>query len=209
MKWVKKLKEKRNAHEDLYYVLSHNPATRHVDNSNIWQGVKKLSRSTAIDARKLISRNILNHTDIAMSVLGVLENYFDADTRMQIVLRNFDHAVALGWLYTPDTFRITLESIDEVRESRYSKDYTALTPEQESALLILGDSQWIKETTYGSCYKKRPYEYSEAVSAVTVQRPQDVAAIIKIAQSTEVTHAAHLVAVLDGEISSVLGDGAL
>jgi hypothetical protein len=205
MGWLKKVKERRNAYDDLLYVIRTNPATAGADG---WS-ISKLSRETAIQARKFISRNTLKHTDISSVVFNILSRYSDAETRMLIVMRNFDHAVELGWRYAPSASTFILDAIDEHRESRYSKDYTELTPEQEAALLILEDSQWDKSCTYGHSRMSRKYTCGKAAVEVTLERPQDVAAIIEVARATDVTHAAHLIAVLDGEIQSALGSGAL
>lgn len=205
MGWFKKLKERRNAYDDLLHVIRANPVTAGADG---WS-VSKLSRETAVEARKFISRNTLKHTDISSVVVGILNKYSDAETRLLIVMRNFDRAVELGWLYAPSASTFILNAIDEHRGYRYSENYTELTLEQEAALLLLEDSQWNKTCTYGRSQMFRRYTCGEAAVEVTLERPHDVAAIIEIARATDVTHSAQLIAILDGEIQTALGSGAL
>lgn len=205
MGWLKRMKERRNAYDDLLYVIRTNPAT---ENADAWS-VSKLTRETAVQARKFISRNTLKHSDISPVVFNILSTYSDAETRLLILMRNFDRAVELGWRYAPSASKFILEAIDENRESKYAKDYKELTAEQEAALLILEDSQWNKSCTYSRSQMSRRYTCGKATVEVVLERPQDVAVIIEVARVTDVTHAAHLIAVLDGEIQSALGSGAL
>lgn len=200
MGWIKNIKERRNAKDDLLYVLHTNPATAGADG---W-AVAKISPETAILTRKFITRHALKHKDVSHAVLRVLNKYHDAETRINIVLRNFDYAVGLGWSHAPSAFSFILDAIDEYRESIYRKDRKELTTEQEQALMLLEDSQWIKSEPL-----TRRYTCSRTVIDMVIQRPQDVAAITEIAEATDVTHKAQLLALLDGEIEPALGSGVL
>ena len=207
IRWIKKIKERYNAYDDLIYVLSNDPAVvRGGKAGAARQVVTKLSPATAIKVREFINRNILRHQGIAANMLVILENYFDAEPRVNLVIRNFDHAVGLGW---SDATNFVLEATDESREILSSQN-VELTPEQETALIILGDAEWRKGFHPASAERyTQGYALGGAVREVVLARPHDIAAIIEIMQNAEIKHAAHLTAVLDGEIVPTLGAGVL
>jgi hypothetical protein len=202
-------KERRTAHQDLYGVIKNDPETANLEDGDLWHGISKLPSSTAVEARKFITNNSSVHPGFAMAVVGILQNYFDANRRITTVMRNFDHAVDLGWLYAPAAFRIILESIDEAHDYPHETDGMEFTAEQESALLVLGDSQWDKSGTYGTSNTRRLYDCGNAVVSVVLERPHEIDAIIDVARKTDISHSAHLISILDGEITMVLGEGAL
>lgn len=203
------VKERRTAHQALYRVIKNDPETESLEDGDLWDAISKLPASTAVDTHKFIANNSSVHPGFAMGVVGVLQNYFDADRRIRTVMRNFDNAIDLGWLYAPAAFRLILESIDEVHDYPHKTDGVEFTAEQESALLILGDSQWNKSCTYGTSNTTRVYDCGNAVQDVVLERPHEIDAIIDVARKTDISHSAHLTAILDGEITMVLGEGAL
>lgn len=203
------IKERRTAHQDLYMVVKNDPATENLAEGDLWHAISKLPAATAVETRKFIARNSSTHPGFATEVVGVLQNYFDANRRIRIVMRNFDHAVSLGWLYAPAAFNLILESIDEVHNYPHDTGKAEFTAEQEAALLTLGDSQWNKTCTYGTRNMTRVYDCGYAVQDVALERPHEIDAIINVARRKDISHAAHLTAILDGEITMVLGEGAL
>lgn len=204
-RWIKSRLEHRTAKDDLHnaFKADHSVADGFTP-LDIWQGVTKLSPQTAVGLRKFLNERTEEHDTLAFDALHVLSKYADADSRINIVMRHLDHAIDLGWKYTTIAIPMILEAIDEKRGY-----YQNFTQEQETALLLLEDSKWNKKYTTNGGSRWRLYSCHQSVAEVALERPQDIDRIISVARQHDPQHAAHLIAILDGEITSPLGDGAL
>lgn len=201
IQWAKGYRERRAGLDDLMRLMrTHTPH----EAWRIHHGISKLTPATRVALRKFIESHTAAFSDVARAVFTVLDKYSDAETRILIVMRNYDHAMELGWKYAPTSIPMILEGIDEAREW-----LTNLTPEQESALLVLEDSQWVKKYTINGGGMQRSYQYHPSVRTVVLERPQDIDRIIDAARHGNPQHAAHLTALLDGTIHTPLSEGAL
>jgi hypothetical protein len=199
IRWIRQKLEERKAGDRLFNELAEH---RNVATGDLFF-IHKISDATALKLLKFMSQRTPDHDSLPADLVRALSRYSDVASRVNIIIRNFDRAVEMGWTYSPNAVRFVLEAIDEVRGNRQ------FTPEQEEALLLLENSRWIKEYTHNGGSMKTKYRCHPCVRGVVVERPQDVEEIIEVASRHFVETAPQLIAILDGDVDLPLSGGAL
>lgn len=199
IRWIKEKLEERKAGDRLFEDMK-----RH---RNVYVGelffINKITDATALKLHRFMSQRRTEHDSLPADLARTLSRYSDVTSRVNIIVRNFDRAVDMGWGYAPNALRFVLEAIDDVRGNRQ------FTPEQEEALLLLEDSRWIKEYTRSGGSMKTRYQCHPCVREVAVERPQDIDMIIEVASRHYIQTVPQLTAILDGDVDLPLSGGAL
>lgn len=120
--------------------------------------------------------------------------------QISLIVRHFDYAVELGWLYETSASSLIMFAL---------KEHYDLTVEQERALIRLEDSKWFKACTTTSSRSHAVKTYSPCVEEYVIHNPARVEEVIVMAANRTLSHAGQIAALLDGGSIPVLSDGAL
>lgn len=163
-----------------------------------------LSGDAAMHTVEIINVHKSVHTSVTTNVWQVLSSHNDPEKTLTKAGWHFDYALELGWLCSANLFGLIDRAFYGVGNA------SALSLEQDRALIRLEDSRWRKQMTPESGTKYEIHtRYNAATVNVAITHPHLIERVIDIAISRRPETEDHFMTLLKSDAPSALMSGEL